>query len=200
MWEDNNYCWVVLCKNRWFHFRQTLFTSHRIPLGETDGVVSPPALKDRFPVLCDDCGKTFLYKPSDLRRYEQELPESFTPHPLFQHRGERRRTPRSLQVVGLVVWGESVGNGVFREETVAISVSAHGGLIVLSAEVALGQTLILKNSRTQNELEGRVVRFGPSYRGRAQVGVELVQPTPDFWPVESRIGRKSRSERKIRIA
>jgi hypothetical protein len=197
MWEDSNYCWVVLCKNRWFHFRQALLTSHRIPLGETDAVMPLPPLDGRFSVRCDDCGKEYLYIPSDVRRYEQELPESFTPHPLFRLGGERRRTQRSLQVVGLVVRGESVGNGAFREETVAISVSAHGGLIVLSAELALGQTLILKNSRTQNELEGRVVRFGPSHKGRAQVGVELVQPTPDFWPVESRIGRKSSNERKI---
>jgi hypothetical protein len=200
MWEDSNYCWVVLCKNRWFHFRQTLFTSHRIPLGETDAVLSPPAVNGRFSVRCDDCGKEYLYKLSDLRKYEQELPESFTPHPLFRLGGERRRTQRSLQVVGLVVRGESVGNGEFREETVAISVSAHGGLIVLSSEVALGQTLILKNSRTQSELEGRVVRFGPSHNGRAQVGVELAQPTPDFWPAESRIAKKSRNERKLGTA
>jgi hypothetical protein len=188
MWEDSSYCWVVLCKNRWFHYRQTLFTSHRIPLSETDAVMSLPTLEGRFPVRCDDCGREYLYKSSDVRRYEQELPESFTPHPLFRSGGERRRAQRSLQVVGLVVRGESVGNGAFREETVAISVSANGGLIVLSSEVALGQTILLKNSRTQNELEGRVVRCGLSHKGRAQVGVELLQPAPDFWPVESGIG------------
>jgi hypothetical protein len=31
MWEDANYCWVVLCKNYWFHVRQNFFFRHRIP-------------------------------------------------------------------------------------------------------------------------------------------------------------------------
>jgi len=25
MWKDNHYCWVVLCKNHWFHARDNLF-------------------------------------------------------------------------------------------------------------------------------------------------------------------------------
>ena len=84
MWEDNHYCWVVLCKNHWFHLRQNIFFGHRIPLGEADAVTPLPALDDRFAVRCDDCGKEYLYKPSEVRRFEQELPESFTPHPLFR--------------------------------------------------------------------------------------------------------------------
>ncbi len=31
-----------------------------------------------------ECGKEYLYKPLDVRRNEQHLPESFTPHPLFR--------------------------------------------------------------------------------------------------------------------
>lgn len=31
MWEDANYCWIVLCKNHWFHVRQNFFFRHRIP-------------------------------------------------------------------------------------------------------------------------------------------------------------------------
>ena len=190
MWEDSNYCWVVLCKNTWFHFRQSLFSSHRIPLGETDAVMSPPALDGPFRVRCDECGKEYLYKPSDLRRHEQELPESFTPHPLFQAGGDRRRSKRSATQVGLVVRGESQEKGVFQEETITLSVSAHGALMVLAANVPVGQTLFLKNPRTQKELEGRVVRSGPPRRGLAEVGVEFVQPDPEFWPAESKSGNK----------
>jgi hypothetical protein len=194
MWEDSNYCWVVLCKNHWFHFRQTLLTSHRIPLGETDGVMSLPAIEGRFSVRCDDCGKEYLYKASDVRRYEQELPESFFPHPLFRQGEERRRSQRLLRDVGLVAWGVSVENGAFKEDTHAVSVSAHGALVVLSSKVALGQTLFLKSPRTKSEVESRVVRFGPPSRGHVQVGVEFVQPAPDFWPVESGIAGKSSNE------
>jgi len=185
MWEDSNYCWVVLCKNSWFHLRQSLFSSHRIPLGETDAVMSPPALDGPFPVRCDECGKEYLYKPSDLRRFEQELPESFVPHPLFRLGGERRRSKRSLTEVGIVVRGESPEKGVFQEETFTLSVSAHGALMLLSAKVPVGQTLFLKNPRTHAELESRVVRFGLPQTGLTQVGVEFVRPSPEFWPAES---------------
>lgn len=84
MWEDANYCWVVLCKNRWYHFQRNRFSSHRIPLAGTDAVMPPPDLEGPFAVRCDECGKEYLYQPSEVRRYEQDLSESFAPHPLFR--------------------------------------------------------------------------------------------------------------------
>src|SRR2546430_13627296 len=84
MWENNSYCWVVLCKNNWFHNRENLFSKHGIPLGETDVYTPAPALKSSFTVRCDECHKEYLYKPSDVLRHDRELPASFIPHPLFQ--------------------------------------------------------------------------------------------------------------------
>ena len=84
MWENTQYCWVVLCKNHWVHLRENLFFRHRIPLAETDAIMPRPAIGQRFRVKCDSCGKEYLYAPSDVRRYEQELPPSFVPHPLFR--------------------------------------------------------------------------------------------------------------------
>jgi hypothetical protein len=84
MWESDSYCWVVLCKNRWFHARQNLFHAHRIPLALTDAVSARPAIDQRFEVRCDDCGRTYIYKPSEVYRYEQEPASDFTPHPLFR--------------------------------------------------------------------------------------------------------------------
>ena len=84
MWEDSHYFWVVLCKNHWFHLRQNIFFRHRIPLAETDAVSTQPPIFQSFQVRCDQCGKVYDYKPSEVRRVEQEPPESFTPHPLFK--------------------------------------------------------------------------------------------------------------------
>ena len=84
MWVDSHYCWVVLCKNHWFHLRQNLFFRHRIPLAETDPVAPRPSLQGRFSVRCDDCLKEYFYKPRDVLKYEPELSDSFTPHPLFR--------------------------------------------------------------------------------------------------------------------
>ncbi len=83
-WEDRSYCWVVLCKNHSFHKQQNVFYRHRIVLGETDAFSPPPTLKGRFSVRCDSCGREYLYEPSEVLRYETELPESFVPHALFQ--------------------------------------------------------------------------------------------------------------------
>jgi hypothetical protein len=82
MWEDITYTWVVLCKNYFFHMRQNLFFRHRIPLVYTDPFSPVPDVEGPFQVRCDDCGKTYVYKRSDLRRYQGEVPK-FTTHPLF---------------------------------------------------------------------------------------------------------------------
>jgi len=84
VWENNSYCWVVICKNRWHHMRQNLFHGHRIPLAVTDAVSTRPAIDQRFEVKCDECRKTYVYRPSEVFRYEQEPASGFEPHPLFR--------------------------------------------------------------------------------------------------------------------
>jgi hypothetical protein len=90
MWEDNRYFWVVLCKNRLFHIRETLSLNYRerIPLGETDAVTPCPIVNCTFNVRCDKCGKEYGYKSSDVLKFELDtVPKSFTPHPLFREGG-----------------------------------------------------------------------------------------------------------------
>ena len=95
---------------------------------------------------------------------------------------ERRRSPRRLLDVPLIVRGETAENQPFQEETFTISVSAHGALVLLASRVALGQTVVLMKPETRQELEGRVSRLGALYGGLAQVAVEFAQPVPEFWP------------------
>jgi hypothetical protein len=98
---------------------------------------------------------------------------------------ERRRSPRLLLDVALIVRGESILREPFQEETFTISVSAHGALVVLAKKVALGQKISLENLKTHAEIEGRVARFGPPYGGLAQVGIEFSSPAPEFWSNQS---------------
>ena len=98
---------------------------------------------------------------------------------------ERRRSERLLLDVALVVRGESTESKPFQEKTFTISVSAHGTLLVLATKVTLGQTLLLSNPHSQDEVVGRVVRFGIPYGGLAQVGIDFARPAPEFWPVKS---------------
>jgi hypothetical protein len=200
MWEDYHYCWVVRCKNHWFHLRQNIFFRHRILLGEADVYSHSPDIKGKFKVRCDTCHQEYVYKPSDVMKYEQEPPESFSPHPLFRLDGmapademtvpdaarkrkgkERRRNQRRAVKVGILVHGKSIEKEAFQEETFTFSVSAFGALVVMRTPVAIGETLVLKNLRNQNEIEGRVTRSDPTSGGLAQVAVEFVPPAPDFW-------------------
>ena len=84
MWADSHYCWIVICKNGGFHRHTNLLFGHRIPLGETDAVSPRPALAGSFKVQCDECGKQYSYEADDVLRFEQKLPETFTPHRLFR--------------------------------------------------------------------------------------------------------------------
>jgi hypothetical protein len=95
---------------------------------------------------------------------------------------ERRRSPRRLLDVPLIVTGETAEKQPFREETFTISVSAHGALVLLASRVALGQTVLLMKPETRQQQEGRVSRLGAPYGGLAQVAVEFAQPVPEFWP------------------
>ena len=196
MWENSNYCWVVACKNTWFHLRRNFFSNHRVPLGETDAVSPVPALTGSFPVRCDECGKEYFYKPSDVRRYEQPLPESFVTHPLFRPGGDRRRSERSAKQMRLLVRGGSDETEVFEERTYAVSTSAHGALIGLSANVEVGETLFLTDPRSQKELTGKVVRITVPDSGRAQVGVEFMQPCPEISPLASQEVKKLRDQQR----
>jgi hypothetical protein len=84
LWVDCNYCWVVVCKNHRFHHCPNAFNVHRIPLGETDAFASRPPIEKPFSAPCDECGKEYSYKPSEVLRYEMEVAPSFLPHPLFR--------------------------------------------------------------------------------------------------------------------
>jgi FtsZ-interacting cell division protein ZipA len=77
--------------------RQNVFFRHRIPLGQTDAVAPLPPLGKHFMVRCDECKKTYIYKPKDVRRVELELPEPFKPHPLFQEELALDDSNRSIE-------------------------------------------------------------------------------------------------------
>lgn len=82
-WENPNYYWVVICKNKKFHHQTNLLYGDKIPLGETDAFAPAPAIDGAFVVRCDECGEERSYEPEEVLRIELNLPESFAPHPLF---------------------------------------------------------------------------------------------------------------------
>ncbi len=98
---------------------------------------------------------------------------------------ERRRTQRVLLNVPIMVRGQSKDNRPFEEETHTLLVSAHEAMVLLHADVSLGQRLVLLNLNTKREREGHVIYRGMTYAGATQVAVEFTQPASDFWPIDN---------------
>jgi hypothetical protein len=95
----------------------------------------------------------------------------------------RRRSHRVLLKLPVQVSGDSRPGAEFVENTQTISVSADGALLLLSADVAKGQVLILSNLRTNATLECSVVYVGQMQERQREVGVSFTLPNPMFWQV-----------------
>ena len=79
-----DYYWVVVCKNHRVHHKGNIGYEHKILLGESDAYATLPMLPETFKVRCNSCGEEYSYKPKDVMRDEVQVPEVFTPHPLFK--------------------------------------------------------------------------------------------------------------------
>ena len=96
-------------------------------------------------------------------------------------RCERRRTARISVFADLTIQGVTDRNERFKVQTRSVSVSGHGGLMVLDVRVSVGQTLVLVNDRSKQRAECRVVDLRPGSRGKTIVAFEFLAPQADFW-------------------
>ncbi len=96
-----------------------------------------------------------------------------------------RRSRRLILDVPLVICGETRDHLPFREETFTLTVSAHGGLLVLENHVVLGQKILLMNPKTWDEREATIAFLGPPYAGLSKVGFQFTEPAPEFWSISS---------------
>lgn len=95
----------------------------------------------------------------------------------------RRRSQRVLMTILVRVSGQNVLGSTFEEETHTRAISAHGALILMSAQVYRGQRLTLSNVQTKAALECVVAHIDRSQGQHPQAGVEFTLPNPMFWHV-----------------
>lgn len=96
----------------------------------------------------------------------------------------RRRSQRVILSVPVIVRTEEAPKASsFEEETATLIVNAHGALIALSAKVEKGQKLRVTNRASKTFELCRVVSANPASGGKAQVAVEFLKPSPDFWHI-----------------
>jgi hypothetical protein len=95
-----------------------------------------------------------------------------------------RRSSRVFTRIPVQARGRNLQGQKFRAKSQTIVINAHGGLLYLNEELALGADLVLINPATEEEQECRVVYLGDMSERGTRVGVEFLCPSPHFWGVE----------------
>ncbi len=96
---------------------------------------------------------------------------------------KRRRSRRVRARIRVVVRMQARHRESVSEETDALVVNAHGGLVLLGAMVTKDQFVTIVNLKTREELLARVTNVGQRFMGKAQVGIEFIRPDADFWGI-----------------
>lgn len=95
---------------------------------------------------------------------------------------DRRSSSRQSIYVPLFVYGYTMDEQPFHQETNTLQVNAGGGLLRLDAPVRCGQKLLLTNRVTNEEQECYVVGLEKRPRhADVRVGVAFERPSLEFW-------------------
>jgi len=94
---------------------------------------------------------------------------------------DRRRSHRVNIAMPILVRGKT--SQPFQEQTHTVSVSAHGCVFRLAAQVKRLQEIAIVNSKTAEELPCKVTFLGQKESGKTEVGVEFSEPSPLFWRI-----------------
>jgi len=85
--------------------------------------------------------------------------------------------------VRILVAGDGRDRKRFSEEAITSVVKAHGALIFLAEKVAIGQSITVRNIKSHEELQAKVVEVARTYEAKVEVGIEFLKPAPRFWRV-----------------
>ncbi len=97
--------------------------------------------------------------------------------------GDVRSTPRlNSRVAVAVEWSEAGQN--LRAEGYTIDIGARGCLAVVPQGFSVGQKLRLVNLINQISCEAILIWRGHEGRTGWELGLELQEPSPDFWGLD----------------
>jgi PilZ domain len=95
----------------------------------------------------------------------------------------RRRSERVMLRMRVTVIADNTARKRQQLEGMTQVVNAHGGLMRMTAELQLGQPMLLVNPQNKVEQACRVVRVEDTAEGDFAVAFEFDKPNPKFWPV-----------------
>jgi hypothetical protein len=94
---------------------------------------------------------------------------------------ERRRTARAVVSIQMEVRGVSESDLPFKFLTRTVSVSQHGGVILLEAPLPVGQKFEMVNQFNDRKATCRVVSVRVGKDGKLHGAFELHSPDGNFW-------------------
>ena len=94
---------------------------------------------------------------------------------------ERRRTARAVVSIQMEATGVSESNVPFKFSTRTISVSQHGGVILLEGPLPVGHKFELLNEFNNRRATCRIVSVRLSKDGKLHGAFELHCPEGNFW-------------------
>jgi hypothetical protein len=98
---------------------------------------------------------------------------------------EHRRSSRLILRVAVTVQGTSPDGTRISEDAHTLVVSAHGALLPMETSIALGQVLVVRHNKSNDEMLCKVARIEKAGSGRSAVGIEFLYPSAHFWQVSS---------------
>jgi len=83
--------------------------------------------------------------------------------------------------MNVLVYGETVPGEKFRYWTRSVSVSAHGGVVLLEAELNVGQAFQVMNEFNGEKAKARIVSVRNLREGQVQAAFEFSENGEKFW-------------------
>jgi hypothetical protein len=97
---------------------------------------------------------------------------------------EKRRGSRLNSRVPVKIEWEGMTGQACEEKAFTLDVSPYGCLLVLPAEIGVGQTVRVTNVAEQRSNGATVVWRGKKQPDGWELGIELIEPEMDFWGFE----------------
>jgi hypothetical protein len=95
----------------------------------------------------------------------------------------KRRSQRLFLQVRVIVEGRLPDQKPLNEDTHTVVVNAHGALVEMTAALDQGQIVVLRNVRTGERIDCKVMLVKPVTGGKFSTAFEFVHPNPDFWRI-----------------
>jgi c-di-GMP-binding flagellar brake protein YcgR len=100
---------------------------------------------------------------------------------LHFRRIERRRSTRAAVCMDVQLQGKTEAGEQFKYTTTTVSVSRHGGVVVLVESLEVGQGFHLVNEYSDKKAEAKIVFVRKTRAGQTQAAFEFVQGGENFW-------------------